>query len=465
MPAIIIVADGARPDTLGAAMDSGALPELAALRAEGGAYEITSAFPSVTGPAYAPFLVGRFPAPAGLPALRWFDRERATAAFPHFTRSYVGHEMRHVDRDLDPESRTLFELAPPALGALSVIRRGLPRRARVGSGPGFALRAARTHFAGDLPGWLAIDRAIGAEVVRRVRAERPRVVFAALTGIDKASHAAGQGSPVVGEAMRIVDAVVGELRRAATADGWWDDTQLWIVSDHGHSAVSRHEDLERLVASSGWRVVAHPWVWRRRPEVAVMVSGNAMAHLYVDLERRERPWWGRLAREWEPLVAMLIERESVDLMLLPHADASCEVRSRRGSGTVVRRGERFSYHPRDGDPLGLGEIRDVDAGEAWEATAGSDYPDAVVQIAHLAAAPRVGDIVLSGAREWDFRARYEPIPHRSSHGALHREHMMVPLVASRRPARRPRRTVDVYSSALVALGLPVPPGAQGESFV
>jgi hypothetical protein len=465
MPVIIIVADGARPDTLASAMDAGALPELARLRAEGGAHEVTSVFPSVTGPAYAPFLAGRFPAPAGLPALRWFDRERATASYPHYTRSYVGHEMRHVDRDLDPRSPTIFELAAPALGALSVIRRGLPRQSRVGAGLRFALRAARTHFTGNVAGWLAIDRAIGAEVVRRTSEERPRAVFAALTGIDKTSHAAGHEAPIVREAMRIVDEVVGELRAAAVAEGWWDDTHLWIVSDHGHSPVREHEDLDRFVASLGWRVVAHPWVFRRRPDVAVMVSGNAMAHLYVELERRERPWWGTLAVKWNPLVEALLERESVDLVLLPHAGGRCEIRSRRGTAVVEQRGDRFTYLPGDGDPLGIGEMRGVSGDDAWDATSASDYPDSLVQIAHLAGAPRVGDIVLSGARGWDFRARYEPIPHRSSHGALHREHMMVPLLANRRPSRQPRRTTDVFPSALAALGIPAPGGLDGRSFL
>ena len=74
-------------------------------------------------------------------------------------------------------------------------------------------------------------------------------------------------------------------------------------------------------------------------------------------------------------------------------------------------------------------------------------------------------MILSAARDWDFRARYEPIPHVSSHGALHREHMLVPLLTSRPTARVPRRTADVMPSALVALGLGVPGGLDGESFL
>ena len=64
--------------------------------------------------------------------------------------------------------------------------------------------------------------------------------------------------------------------------------------------------------------------------------------------------------------------------------------------------------------------------------------------------------MLSASRDWDLRSRYEPIPHVSSHGALHREHMLVPLLLNRPPRTPPRRTVDVMPSALAALGKPIP---------
>jgi hypothetical protein len=120
----------------------------------------------------------------------------------------------------------------------------------------------------------------------------------------------------------------------------------------------------------------------------------------------------------------------------------------------------------NGDPLGIGcDLDDTDVDSAYEATISTDYPDAVVQIARLAGARRSGELILSASRGWDFRARYEPIPHASSHGALHREHMLVPLLVSQPIAGTPRRTVDVMPSTLTALGLPVPPGLEGKSFV
>jgi arylsulfatase A-like enzyme len=463
---IILLADGARPDVLERAMNNGSLPALAQLRDEGMFRTVTTAFPSVTGPAYAPFLLGRYPGPVGLPGLRWFDRTRETARGFGNCRSYVGSEIRHVDADLDPSAPTLFELAGPAVGALSMIGRGLKRTDRIGRGVAFAARAAKTHFTGNVAGWLEIDRQVGAKLARHVREQTPRVAFAALPGIDKASHATGHDSPAVWDAMRIVDATAAEIRRDAERSGRWDSMHLWIVSDHGHSPVAAHDDLAALLRSWGHDIVTHPWTFSGGRDAAVMVSGNAMAHLYLELDRPQRPWWPALEARWSDLVASLLERPSVDLLVLPHCEEEFEVRSpSRGTATISARNGSYSYRPATGDPLGIGSHEGLGDAEAYEVTAESDYPDAIVQIARLASAPRSGEIILSAARNWDFRAHHEPIPHLSSHGALHREHMLVPLLTNRPVATAPRRTVDVMPSALDVLGLETPSGLDGTSFM
>ncbi len=464
---VILVADGIRPDTLAASMAAGEVPALAQLSAEGGLHVVTSVFPSVTGPAYTPFLMGRYPGPVGLPGIRWFDRAASAKTLLPRARSYVGSEFRKVDRDLDPLAPTLFELSESNLAALSVIGRGLRPRDREGHTLGFALRAARVHFSGNVRGWLAIDRDIGARIAKRIRAERPQVTFCALTGIDKTSHSEGHDAPVVRDALRTVDETAAQIRADAERDGRWDAMHLWIVSDHGHSPVRRHEDLAGLIHSWKLGVIAHPWIYGAGRDVAVMVSGNAMAHLYLDLGNRSgaRAPWQSLERKWAWLPERLLERESVDLLLIPRGGNSCEVRTRgRGAAQVFVEGGRYSYRPVTGDPLAIGAHESLSSTEAYDATVSSDYPDAIVQIVHLAASARSGEIMLSASRNWDYRAKWEPIPHVSSHGALHREHMQVPLLLNKPAGGIPRRTVDVMPSALAAIGRAVPAGLDGLSF-
>ena len=470
MPLILLVADGARFDTIDAATraDTHApLPALARLRAEGALHPVTTAFPSVTGVAYAPFLTGRFPGPCGLPGLRWFDRSHTRCRRFPYARSYLGAEMRHLDEDLDPAHPTLFELAPSRFNAMSMLGRGTSSSERIGRDARTLVRAAYTHWIGNVDGWIALDEHVARVSTRHIIEHRPEFACVALLGLDKASHLSGHDSAVARRALATIDAAVRELRSALERAGRWDETHLWIVSDHGHSPVHAHDDLAALVRASDHRVLAHPWLLARGEAVAVMVSGNAMAHLYVELRRRERAGWSALLERWEPLVRMLLTRESVDLVMLPLDDTQTEVRSHdRGSAIIGAANGRYSYRMQDGDPLRVGfELQNVYASDAFDALAAGDYPDAIVQIAQLAACGRSGDIIVSATPGWDFRERWEPVRHASTHGSLHRDHMLVPLLVSKPVSGTARRTADVMPSALAALRLPPARDLDGSSFV
>jgi hypothetical protein len=466
VPVIVIVADGARPDTLDRAIRNGAVPALRAMRDEGSFNTITTVFPSVTGPAYAPFVMGRYPGPVGLPGLRWYDRERKTCRLPGNSRSYVGFEMRYVDSDLDPSAPTIFELVPSSIAALNVIGRGIDAENLLGRGARFVIKTARTHFTGRVQGWLEIDRDIAGQVVQRIRTSRPDFVFAALTGIDKASHSEGHEGAYVEIGYKIVDEMVAAIRNDAEENGTWDDTHVWVVSDHGHSPVLQHDDIVGLISRLGFRAIAHPFVYSTRGEVAVMVSGNAMAHIYLDLARRTRPWLADLDDKWQVIRDALLARDSVDLMILPTKTGGCEIHARdRGFAVLTWDEGKTSYLPATGDPLGVGAQHDLSDDDAYEVMLPTDYPDALVQISRLSDSPRSGEIILSASRDWDFRAKYEPIPHTSSHGALHRDHMLVPFLTNKPLNGRPRRTVDVMPSALKALGIAIPPGVDGRTFI
>lgn len=466
MSLVLILFDGARADAFDAPFARGELGHLARLRAEGGLHAVTSVFPSVTGPAYAPFLTGRYPGPIGLTGLRWYDRAHERCRLPPYCRSYLGAEMRHMDRDLDPDVPTIFELAPSRFTAMSMISRGARGRAQMGRDARLLWNLARTHWRGDARDWFAIDELAACTAHARIMADDPAITFVALLALDKCSHASGHASPDAHRALVALDEWVGALRADLERAGRWDRTHVWIASDHGHAPVVAHDDLADAIRAAGHRVIAHPWIFTPQAHVAVMVSGNAMAHVYLEPARRERRWWPRLTDRWAALADVLLERDSTDLLLLPHGVDRCEVRARnRGTAFIDRTGDRIAYRPATGDPLGIGELPPLDSMECHEATLAGHYPDALVQIAALAGAPRSGDIIISAARGWDLRARYEPIPHVSTHGALLREHMLVPLLTNHPVSLEPRRTVDVMPSALQVLGLNAPAILDGRSFM
>src|SRR4029079_19041018 len=133
----------------------------------------------------------------------------------------------------------------------------------------------------------------------------------------------GQGSALTIDALRIVDETAARLRDEAQRGARWADIHLWIGSDHRHTRGASHEDLTGVIEDIGHRTMSHPWVVTLGAEVAVMVSGNAMAHLYCDVRSCVRPSVGE--PRWRALCDALLARPSVDLLA-----------ARRGDRVVVR---------------------------------------------------------------------------------------------------------------------------------
>lgn len=455
---LVVVADGVRPDVLASELDGGRLPAMAALREAGGLYAVSSSFPSVTGPAYAPFVMGRHPAHVGMPGLRWYDRTRSLRLSPAQARSYSGIDIWHTDGDLDRAIPTLYDLAQPSLAGMMMIARGATA-GRVGRGVGWSIRAAYAHFRGDLDGWRRTEQAAVAEFLRRFARVRPTLSMLGILSADKLAHKFGGDSDVVRRSIRDVDDAISRAQRIARDDGWADTLRVWVVGDHGHAPVSQHDDLHGWLSSLGHRVLAHPKLGVRNADVALMVGGNAMAHLYLEPAQRERRWWGDHAARWQRVLDGLIARPSSDLVAIAdNVDTVRVFHEGRGSATITRtharHDARWTYDASHGDPLLLGgTLTALDAVAAWDACASSPYPDAIVQLASLVPTARGGDIVISAAADWDLRSRYEPTTHVSTHGALLREQMMVPLILDAPAARMPQRTADLVPSALDLLGI------------
>ena len=309
---LLIVADGVRYDVLSDELARGNVPAIAALRERGHMCEVSTCFPSVTGPAYVPFLTGRFPADVGVPGLRWFDRQRKVGLWPAYSRSYSGIDIWCVDWDLDKATPTLFEIAKPSLAAMSMLGRGSGKH--FGRSLSFMARVTPSHFRGDLDGWRAAERLATRQFMREFERNRPQFATLAILSADKRAHKEGGESPGVRKAILDIDDAVGAARSIAARGGWADQLDIWMVGDHGHAPVSQHDDLHGWLEQRGLRVRAHPQILQRQVDVALMVGGNAMAHIYVNPEQRTREFWPALSGKWESLHEALLQRDAVGLL-------------------------------------------------------------------------------------------------------------------------------------------------------
>jgi bisphosphoglycerate-independent phosphoglycerate mutase (AlkP superfamily) len=95
----------------------------------------------------------------------------------------------------------------------------------------------------------------------------------------------------------------------------------------------------------------------------------------------------------------------------------------------------------------------------------TNYPDALLQLIQLLESPRSGELLVSAKQGFDLRAKHEKPEHCSSHGALFREHIVVPLCLNTKIKKEFVRTVDIYPTVLRLLGRPIPKGIDGVSLV
>ncbi|HTH64789.1 MAG TPA: alkaline phosphatase family protein [Gemmatimonadales bacterium] len=448
---VCILIDGVRPDVLQQLLDKGDLPNLARWVIEpGGLTAGTTVFPSTTGVAYIPFLFGRYPGPANVPGIRWFDRTGADGGLLdrwRAARSYCGPQAGWINRDI-ARGPSLFDLVPESLAICTPITRGLGRGAHLMPVRRAVLGAA-AHYRGS---YAALDRAVAHAWI--AAAARPwRFLFVVFPGPDGLTHLHDPGHPKVLEACRQIDDAFGEFMWRARGSG--EPPAVFVVADHGASAVSEHRDVALELEAMGVRTIRHPMhVWRRRARAAVMVSGNGAAHVYLLGARAETTH----------LVERLIRLPGVALGAWRDGRGGVVVARGHLQARLADEGALVTYDPLLGDPLGLGRLLRVDDRELLARSLTTEFPDAPRQLLQLLSSPRSGDVVLAAERGVDFRGDWEIPEHRSGHGSLIADHMMVPIAASIPLPDVPVRTVDLMPTMLDALGVAIPDGLDGVSF-
>lgn len=446
-------------------LERGDLPNISKYVVEKGTFtNAVSVFPSTTGPAYAPFILGKFPGRCNLPGIRWFDRKLyANKLFsPYRFRSYVGPEGFFMSRDVSKHTPTLFEIFPEAVSIFNEITRGIVRGGNKTKFSTYYYKV-KGHFTNRSDEVDLVARRLLLSSLR----DPAEFIYAVFLGIDAYSH---QKHPFHDEVIKSylrIDESIGLAAKDLGNRGRLDETLFIVTSDHGLTQTHSHFDSVEFMDSLGFKTFYYPSVFKRwkSADAANMISGNAMTHIYV----KSSDGWERKNTfgELSGLVDRFLQRPEVDIVAGPDESGKVRIKSERGEAlTWLDKDGGIRYERISGDPFGYdGLPQKMDADEVLKFSFETDYPDALLQLIQLFESPRSGDLAVSAKRGFDLRFRHENPEHCSSHGALFREHMIVPLAISVKISRKFVRTADLYSTILRLLGKPVPEGADGVSLV
>ncbi len=469
---VAILADGARPDVMRRLASEGHLPTFKThFLDRNGMATAASVFPTVSGPAHLPLLCGVHPATANLPGIRWAERPQGNGGFWGRTRSYMSPgRAAKLQRDIPAQVTTLFAHIPGMADVNTWFVRGCPGKARRTrfSKAGAFLRSLSTKD------WYSSDQQAEHATVKALEAGFTSV-HAVFPAIDELGHRCGPLSDESLEAYKRFDLRLSHVVDALVRLGRLNRTLLLVTSDHGQTGTHTHVSLEDVVEDVIPQTVSYPRLWRhsRRPHAAVMVSGNAMANIYL---RGETNWDTRpdLEKPGTPgfdLRQRLLEHEGIDQLLYRQADDVLVLANRHGKLKIVVPAFEGAEPPHlhvsvEGqNPLGeatpLGNVSRL---QGLQGLQDANYTDVAWQVWNFYRSSRAGDLVVCAQSGFDLRERFEYQPHNGSHGTLHRDHMLVPAAINAQwPQGALLSSVDLFPTILDALGKPIPAGLDGHA--
>jgi hypothetical protein len=502
---ILFVADGLNAATFQDLLEAGQLPAIDKYFVKRGLYVPRAAcgHPSLTMDNLMSLVTGLFPGHHGLPAAKWFDRNRLI-----FRNYETLRDKNKLDEDCTAES--LYQQFPGRLTFSLFLQ---PHRGatyffenRLSAGPAMAFGQYAL-----VDRW-ALYRFGQAMSIARQYGQFPAVMTVYQLLVNFTAYEFGATSPQYRQSMREMDRQIGRVLGDLERSGMLGKVVLALVSDHGHCDTPQHGKIREYVEALGIplaeaKPAGEDLSFEQRLDrfgrVAGVPYGPGDRYWALYLRKALPQGSGQILAPWlnkpssQDLRSYPARKTRVDLPSLladlPYVDATAylagpgRVRVVRKQGEVefrrttvgadaqatIGRQERITYRLiRGADPLEWAGIVPQPAldGEPltsrqWlEVTARTEFPDLATGLLSYFDGALAADVVVFPAPGWDFDGW-----RKAGHGGIRADEVFAPMLlagpgipAGRIPVAR---TVDLTPTLLAATGTPIPEGLDGESLI
>ena len=429
------------------------------------------AFPSMTGYAFYPFITGKDASTSGIYGLRWFDRSLDKGNL----RNYVGRTNIHMNRDINPQQKNIFELSGDQYTSSinSYMNKGVKESALTGwrhttskfeHTPLFRFLAALPYFGERITADFFEHETYAMELAKKQLKSNPKVQWVTLPSLDAMNHIHGTTTDYA-TLLTHIDSLIGNFVQTIDNLGQSDTRALAIITDHGISDVHQNIDLRNnfkqglgLDLERGESVhlltdaLETPLEEFENKDGYFVINGNLSAYLYMrnPLEKDTKLSWRKkllhpqlqtysTPKGDKNLLDFLAQQEGIGLLAAQQNDTTIWVQLDDQRALIQKSQNSYAYTPINGDPLGYSSdtlaAKLIDnqfhAANIWLAhTVQTDYPDAIYRLYELMSKPDVGDILICSKKGYDLAADYELFVgnYKGGHGGLHKDLLKVPYI-------------------------------------
>ncbi len=388
-----------------------------------------------------------------IPGIRWLEREKADTMLGGRV-SFMGPQGDRLGKHLSTKDKTLFELIPDSLSINSMINKGANKQ----------IHYKKLFLSRVTNNWTHFDD-YGAKTLEKAVTKDFSFIFANFMGIDKYSHTTGCTSKETLNTYISLDEIVGRIGNILENRKILKHTLLIISSDHGHSMVNEHFDLNSF-CNKYFNAASFPFPLKRGFDCFVTEQGNKAGFIY--LKRDSSSWKERCdhtqiesKKNLNNFFRDLINRKEIGLVITRDHDKDIILSNSYGVGRLRRKGKLFSYEFDKNDPLNLELEGEFSLQSGLDFTIDSNFIDVFLQVSQIFEADRTGDLVVLTKENYDLREgitkkfwkSFEWPLHKSGHGGLSQLQLTCPIAINQPLNIEYTRNLEIFQLILQLLGI------------